>query len=401
MSSSQIPSQFPELGLPAHLMEAVTRLGFTVPTEIQAQAIPLALEGRDIVGIAQTGTGKTLAFALPVLANLVDGEIALILVPTRELAQQCEESFAKLNTTTAVLIGGADMNRQVAQLRRHPEVIVATPGRLLDHIQQGNLWLRNVGIVVLDEADRMLDLGFSEPIKRILQMTFSDRQTLLFSATMPKGTAEIADTYMRHPVRIDCAPSGRVAEKVEHELAVVAHVDKDDVLEELLEAHEGSVLVFTRTRHGARKLADRVRENGHTAAEIHSDRSQLQRNMALQGFKNGRYRVLVATDVASRGIDVQDIALVVNYDIPENPEDYVHRIGRTARAGASGRAVTLVLPEQHRDVRDIEQLIGMEIPTSNVSRLEMRRAAPKSFKGKTFKKGKNFKKPFVAKRHAS
>lgn len=364
---------FGALNLPPAILAKLDRAGFVTPTPIQAQAIPPALKGVDLVGIAQTGTGKTLAFGLPIVSRLKPGQVALIIAPTRELADQIEEVFYLLGLSTARLIGGESMGKQVAQLRRKPAVIVATPGRLEDHMARGTVSLSGVAIVVLDEADRMLDMGFAPAIRRILAHTPKQRQTMLFSATMPKEIADLAATYLVEPVRIDVAPQGTVAAGVDQELLMVAKDDKNETLREILHEHRGTVLVFARTRHGARKIARTVRGFGHSAAELHADRTLAQRRAALHGFKTGEHRVLVATDIAARGIDVKDIALVVNYDVPEKPEDYVHRIGRTGRAGAKGRAIMLATPEQHKDVRDIEKLLRTELPLSPQSRLKMER----------------------------
>ncbi len=328
------------------------------------QAIPVAVKGRDLVGIAQTGTGKTLAFGLPIVEQIGPQQIALVLAPTRELALQIQETFQKLNTKTALLIGGESFNRQVSQLRGRPSVIVATPGRLEDHLSQRTLELKRVSIVVLDEADRMLDMGFAPAIRRILDRTPKERQTMLFSATMPSEITQLAAQYLRNPARIEVARPGSTAENVEQEVVVLPHAEKSAMLSDLLKEHPGSVLVFARTRHGARKLAKAVRDFGHSAAELHSDRTLEQRRAALNGFKKGTFRVLVATDIAARGIDVKEIGLVVNFDIPEKAEDYIHRIGRTGRAGASGKAITLVTPEQHKDVRDIEKLLKTSLTVS-------------------------------------
>ncbi len=369
-------SGFNALEIPPSILQKINRLGFTVPTPIQQQAIPVGLQRRDVIGIAQTGTGKTLAFGVPMIANLKHIQIGLVLAPTRELALQIDETMRKLGCKTAVLIGGAPMGRQISMLRTRPTIIVATPGRLLDHIQQGTVNLQTVGVVVLDEADRMLDMGFAPAIRKILDTTPVSRQTMLFSATMPKEIADIAQRYQREPVRIEVARAGTGADNVEQELYVVGKEDKSALLGTLLKSHQGTVLVFTRTRHGAKKLARTVRIAGHSAAELHSDRTLSQRTAALSGFKSGEFRVLVATDIAARGIDVKEISLVVNYDIPENPEDYVHRIGRTGRAGASGHAITFVMPDQHRDVRDIERLMKVELQVSKNSHMQLTRSAP-------------------------
>ncbi|MCW5936998.1 MAG: DEAD/DEAH box helicase [Fimbriimonadaceae bacterium] len=358
MPEPQNMGGFAALGLAPGLLTKLSRQGITTPTPIQAAAIPLVLEGRDVVGLAQTGTGKTFAFGLPLAMRSQKGCFALVLAPTRELAEQIEANLRKLDIRTAVLVGGASMNRQVSALRGRPEIVVATPGRLLDHVEQRTIDLRRVHAVVLDEADRMLDMGFAPTIKRILGMTPRERQTMLFSATMPRAIAELAAEFLINPARVEVAPAGTAAELVSQKLLMVLHPEKQAALGKILDDHTGTVLVFARTRHGARKLAKVVRGFGHSAAEIHSDRTPPQRRAALEGFKSGEHRILVATDIAARGIDVHEIGLVVNYDLPDNPEDYIHRIGRTGRAGATGKAITLATPEQKGGVRDIERLLG-------------------------------------------
>ncbi len=359
-------NDFACLKLSEDILRQLDKLGFTTPTPIQNEAIPHALEGQDVIGIAQTGTGKTFAFGLPMIQKLLGTEdLGLIMAPTRELALQIEEEFKKigapLGIRTAVLIGGAPMNRQVSDLRRRPNVIIATPGRLKDHLWQRTTNLRRLTMVVLDEADRMLDMGFAPAVKQILDQAPEKRQTMLFSATMAKEVLELASQYLTEPVRVEIAPQGTASELVEQQLHVVEHENKNDLLSSVLYESEGTVLVFARTRHGARKVARNVRSLGITAAELHSDRTLAQRKTALAGFKSGEFRVLVATDIAARGIDVKEIGLVINYDLPDCLEDYVHRIGRTGRAGSFGRAVTFALPNQHRDVRQIERIIGKEL----------------------------------------
>lgn len=373
MSETTLSNGFADLGLPSHVLERVARLGFTTPTPIQAQAIPVALTGRDLVGVAETGTGKTMAFGLPIASILSRHENALVLAPTRELALQIEESLCKIGLKCAVLIGGASMSVQVHRLRSRPQIVVATPGRLIDHLEQRTISLDHVSVVVLDEADRMLDMGFAPAVERILSSVPKIRQTMLFSATMPAGVETIANRHMVDPEHIAVSRPGTAARNVEQELYVVEHADKPGLLKELLQSHDGPTLVFARTRHGARKLAASVRAFGHSAAEIHADRTLAQRRAALDGFKSGQYRVLVATDIAARGIDVKDIALVVNYDVPDNPEDYIHRIGRTGRAGADGKAVTFALPEQHADVRGIEKVMDARLPLAKNSKLSLNR----------------------------
>ena len=357
------------LGIAPNLIAMLDKMKFTVPTPIQNQAIPIAIEGKDVMGIAQTGTGKTLAFAVPMIQRLnTGGGRGLIIVPTRELALQVDEVFQKFRSAmsggTAVLIGGASMHNQLQALRRNPRVIIATPGRLIDHLQQRTVRLDDVKILVLDEADRMLDMGFAPQIAKILVTVPKDRQTMLFSATMPPEITRIASSYMKLPVSVEVARSGTAAEKVVQELYIVQKENKRVLLEKILYQYHGSVLLFSRTKYNAGKIARYLRDIGHSAAEIHSDRSLSQRKEALEGFKNGKYRILVATDIAARGIDVKGIELVINYDIPDDPGNYVHRIGRTGRAGREGRAITFAMPDQRMDVKNIEKLMRTVLPVS-------------------------------------
>ena len=362
-----VATEFVALGVSEDLAARLGSMQIMTPTPIQEMAIPVALKKRDMVGIAQTGTGKTLAFGLPMLMTLKGTDQALVLAPTRELAMQIEETFRKLGVRTALLIGGAPMNRQIQQLRSNPRVIVATPGRMQDHMNQRLVDLRYIQCVVLDEADRMLDMGFITAIREILAKTPKTRQTLLFSATFPRIVEDIAEDFMVDPERVQIRQERMTASTVTQELIVLEKEAKPDMLTQLLYANKGTILVFSRTRHGARKIAQSINRQGHTAAEIHSDRTLAQRIAALNGFKSGQYRILVATDIAARGIDVKDISLVINYDIPECADDYVHRIGRTGRAGKTGHAITMAAPDQHRDVRDIEKLISMKFENSTHS----------------------------------
>ncbi|MBF0484851.1 MAG: DEAD/DEAH box helicase [Candidatus Omnitrophica bacterium] len=352
------------------LVEKIDKLGFKIPTPIQRKAIPIGIEGKDIIGIAQTGTGKTLAFCIPMLQRLAQKKgKGLVLVPTRELAGQVNEVFIKfapaLNMKTCVLIGGAPMGPQMANLRRNPRVIIATPGRLLDHMMQKRVRLDDACVVVLDEADRMLDMGFAPQIEQVLKTVPKDRQTMLFSATMPSKIIAMVQTHMHLPVRTEIVPSGTAAENISQEMFVVKRDLKDRLLLKILEQYSGAVLLFTRTKMGAGKVRQFLKKSNHSAAEIHSDRSLRQRTEALDGFKSGRYRILVATDIAARGIDVKGIELVINYDLPEDPENYVHRIGRTGRAGQEGHAISIATPEQGSDVRNIEKLIKTSISLSD------------------------------------
>ncbi|MCX6781376.1 MAG: DEAD/DEAH box helicase [Candidatus Magasanikbacteria bacterium] len=369
-------ASFNGLGIAPALMQILDRAKFTVPTPIQIQAIPIAVTGKDIVGIAQTGTGKTLAFTIPILQRLqqVRGR-ALIVAPTRELAVQIEETIQQIGRTmnirSVVLMGGSSMHMQIQKLRQNPRVIVATPGRLLDHMQQRTISIKDVEIIVLDEADRMFDMGFMPAINKIFAALPPQRQTMLFSATMPPDIMKLAAKYMELPVRVEVVQQGTTADRVVQELVFVRKDDKHKLLEKILGEITGSVLVFSRTKHGANRMTRMLRDAGFPAAEIHSDRSLSQRREALEGFKRGKYRVLVATDIAARGIDVKGIELVLNFDLPDSSEDYVHRIGRTGRAGQKGRAISFATPDQKQDVRSIERLIRMPLPITHVPELSV------------------------------
>jgi len=364
----QTPSlSFYHLGLAPNMLTVLESMKFVSPTPIQHKAIPLALEGKDLVGIAQTGTGKTLAFGIPIAQGLAATKgSALVLVPTRELALQVDgvlkTIFRPFGLTSCVLIGGAPIFSQKKELRKNPHVVVATPGRLIDHLEQRTANLRDITILVLDEADRMFDMGFAPQVERILRVLPRKRQTMLFSATMPLDIVNLASRHMRLPVQIEIAPSGTTVEAVTQELFIVREELKKTVLRMLLAKYRGAILLFARTKHGARKIAHTLREMGEKAAEIHSNLSMAQRKQAIEGFKGGRYRILVATDIASRGIDVHGIELVINYDLPDDIENYVHRIGRTARAGQTGHAITLATPDQGAEVARIERLIRKPLP---------------------------------------
>lgn len=359
-------SNFYGLGLAPRLLQILDKNKFTTPTPIQGKTIPLAIEGKDLIGIAQTGTGKTLAFGLPMIQNIARKKTrGLVLVPTRELAAQVDEVLMQfgrpLGLKTAVVIGGASMNLQTRALRNNPHVIIATPGRLIDHLSHNNRLLNGVGILTLDEADRMLDMGFAPQIEKILMKTPKSRQTMLFSATMPQAIVAIANRHMHLPLRVEIAQPGTTVKEIDQEVVFLPADGKTPMLKTLLGKYGGSILVFSRTKWGAKKLAVAIRRMNYTAAEIHSNRTLAQRKSAITGFKNGRYRILVATDIAARGIDVNNIELVINYDLPGTPDDYVHRIGRTARAGKKGKAISFATPDQHRDIRDIEKLIRTQL----------------------------------------
>lgn len=366
-------SSFYDLGIAPNILEVLHKLRFTVPTPVQEKCIPLALDGKDLIGIAQTGTGKTLAFGVPMIQAALRGKHELVVVPTRELALQASDVIRRVGTPlgirTAVLIGGEPIGRQIQALRGNPHIVIGTPGRIIDHLEQKTISLKQVGVLVLDEADRMLDMGFAPQLKRILSVLPHERQTMLFSATLPTNILRITQDYLKLPTRVEIAPPGTTAEKVTQELFFIEKHDKPRLLEKILGEYRGSVLVFSRTKHGAKRIAAGIRSFGYTSAELHSNRSLGQRKEALEGFRNGTYRVLVATDIAARGIDVQGIELVLNYDLPQSSEDYVHRIGRTARAGGAGHAISFATPDQKSDVRDIEHLIRYVLPLSKIPEL--------------------------------
>ena len=367
------PSGFYGLGIAPNILTVLDKLGLTTPTPIQERSIPQAIDGKDLIGIAQTGTGKTLAFGIPMIQAALGGKQGLVVLPTRELAFQVYEVLQKiggyLHLRAATVIGGESIRRQISALQRNPQIVIGTPGRIIDHIEQKTIQLRSVAVLVLDEADRMLDMGFAPQLKRILQAVPRERQTMLFCATMPQDIMAIARSHMKFPTRVEIAPPGTLAAAVTHELFFLERGDKPRLLEKILEEYRGAVLVFSRTKHGARKITVGIRALGHTSAELHSNRSPGQRKDALEGFRNGKYRILVATDIAARGIDVKGIELVVNYDLPQGPEDYVHRIGRTGRMGGVGHAISFATPDQKNDVRGIERAIRSTLPLSNLPEL--------------------------------
>ena len=366
---------FSELGLSGPIVNAITRVGFEHPTPIQAAVIAIALEGRDVIGLAQTGSGKTAAFVLPIAEKLTHGKgvRALILAPTREIALQTKAFLdlfgADHQLSTACLIGGVKMSPQIKALRATPDVIVATPGRLLDHVRQRNVKLDAIEKLVLDEADHMLDLGFLPQVRDILRKLPKERQTMMFSATMPDSIEMIAKEFMRDPVRIDITPVG-AAEGIHHRLYRVKAEDKRKALVELLLEELGSTLVFTRRKIDADWLFHVLERQGHPVTRIHSDLSQGRRVEALRGFREGEHRILVATDIAGRGIDIPGITHVINFDIPENTDDYVHRAGRTARGRAEGIVSTIATWQDGAMVRDIETALGEKIPRCTVAGVE-------------------------------
>ena len=360
---------FPDLVTSPALLKNLAAGKFLTPTPIQAEAIPPAQQGRDLIATAQTGTGKTLAFALPILERLgpspARGPQALVLSPTRELALQIHETFAMLSHGTsirsAVVVGGMNENAQLRGLRHGAQVIIATPGRLCDFLDRKLVSLDAIRIVVLDEADRMLDMGFLPAVESILRRTAPGRQTLFFSATLENSVKRLVDKHLKDPVRISIGAVNKPAEQIDTHVYEVEQDVKLSLLHHLLDTGEGSVLVFARTKRGADRLSKRLAAKGVKATAIHGDRTQNQRNSALRGFQSGQYRVLVATDVAARGIHVDNIAHVVNYDLPQQPEDFVHRIGRTGRAGARGTASTFRTRGERKDVQHIERTLKIRL----------------------------------------
>jgi ATP-dependent RNA helicase RhlE len=371
-------TQFSDFGLATPILEALAGEGYAAPTPIQAQAIPHVLAGRDLQGIAQTGTGKTAAFALPILHRLNatrrnlerKGCRALVLSPTRELASQIADSFRtygrRLGLSTTVVFGGVPIRGQMRALERGVDILVATPGRLIDHLEQGSLRLDKVEILVLDEADHMLDMGFIQPIRRIVRTLPVVRQNLFFSATMPKEIETLAAELLRNPMKVSVAPAATTAELVDQRVILVETAQKREVLARIL-ADPGfaRTLVFTRTKHGADRVVRHLETAGIDSVAIHGNKSQGQRERALASFRAGTTRVLVATDIAARGIDVDDVTHVINFDLPNVPESYVHRIGRTARAGAAGIAISFCDGEERAYLRDIERLIRRQLPVTD------------------------------------
>ncbi|MCB1225570.1 MAG: DEAD/DEAH box helicase [Verrucomicrobiales bacterium] len=386
---------FDSMALSEPIQRALKERNYSTPSPIQEKTIPLVLKGFDVMGCAQTGTGKTAAFALPILEHLSQNRVpsqrcaprVLVLAPTRELASQIQDSFQGygryVKLRSMVIFGGVGQGPQVQGLKGGPDVVVATPGRLLDLLEQRHLTLKQLEVFVLDEADRMLDMGFVHDVKKIIAQLPSRRQSLFFSATMPPAIQELAATILKNPKRVEVTPPATTVEKIDQTLCHVAGQQKRQLLEHLLRDHrEGLALVFSATKHGANRLAEQLSKQGLTAEAIHGNKSQGARERALGNFRTGRTRILVATDIAARGIDVKGIDLVINYDLPKEPESYVHRIGRTARAGAEGRAVSFCDENSHALLRQIERTIRLRIPVCSTHPFhveptqEMRAAKP-------------------------
>jgi ATP-dependent RNA helicase RhlE len=372
--AATIDVTFADLGLTAPMLKALADAGYSRPTPIQAQAVPLALKGRDIIGLAMTGTGKTAAFVIPIIERLLGGPKrtrALILTPTRELCVQVEESFRKYGKHSGLgvipVYGGVGYDPQVKALRAGVDVVVATPGRLLDHLEKQNVVLDEIEVLVLDEADRMLDMGFAPQINRIVAQLHAYRQTLLFSATMPPEVEALARKYLRKPVVVQVGRRSGAATTVKHFVYPCPKDKKTSLLVELLKKESlDSVLVFTRTKHGADRVVKAIEKAGINAGAMHADKTQGQRTKALEDFKKGKLRVLVATDIAQRGLDISGISHVINFDVPQQAEDYVHRIGRTGRAASTGDAYTFMCADEIAMVRSIERVIGQAIPRISV-----------------------------------
>ncbi|MCH2167691.1 MAG: DEAD/DEAH box helicase [Oceanicola sp.] len=374
-------NDFSALGLAPALLSALDARKLTDPTPIQQKAIPLVLEGHDVMGLAQTGTGKTLAFGLPLLDQLIHAEerprprlpSALILAPTRELVNQIAESLRDMTGSTnlriVTVVGGASINRQVNALARPTDVLVATPGRLIDLLDRRALELSQVRFLVLDEADQMLDMGFIHSLRKIAPLLATPRQTMLFSATMPKLMEELSQAYLNNPMRVQVAPPGKAADKITQSIHFVEKAGKPRKLREILDRDPGALtLVFSRTKHGAERLMKGLVADGYNADSIHGNKSQGKRDRAITAFRDGKINVLVATDVAARGIDIPGVAYVVNFDLPDVPDNYVHRIGRTARAGREGEAIAFCSEEEVDLLKQIEKLMKMEIPTASGDR---------------------------------
>lgn len=385
---------FDMLGLAPRLVSRLEELGITEPTPIQKQAIPHAMNGRDVLGLAQTGTGKTAAFGLPLLhvISKLQGKPApktargLVLAPTRELAKQIADSLQAFSAgghlRVGLVVGGVSINAQIKRMERGTDLLIATPGRLLDLIDRKAVFLNETQFLVLDEADQMLDLGFIHSLRKIAPLLAPERQTMLFSATMPKQMAELADTYLTNPMRVAVNPPGKAADKIDQSVHFVAKAAKTELLIDLMRKHnEDRALVFVRTKHGADRLARHLEKAGFATAAIHGNRSQGQRDRAIAGFKDGAIKVLVATDVAARGIDIPGVRHVYNYDLPNVPDNYVHRIGRTARAGADGWAVAFCAADEMDALRDIQKTMKANIPVAGGTPWEDIAPPPRGNKG--------------------
>lgn len=396
---------FNSLGVPADMVTRLTEAGLTVPTPIQTRAIPAAMDGRDVLGLAQTGTGKTVAFGVPMLLALdaASGRPApktaraLILAPTRELAKQIMAALEPLRgprkRSVVLVVGGMSVNAQAGRLARGADLVVATPGRLMDLMERRAVDLSQTQQLVLDEADQMLDLGFIHALRRIAKALPQDRRTMLFSATMPKQMETLAASFLRDPLRVEVTPPGKTVDRITQSVHFVTKEEKITRLIDLLDTHRDErAIVFGRTKHGSEKLAKKLAAEGFAVASIHGNKTQGQRDRAIKGFKAGEVRVLVATDVAARGIDIPDVKHVYNFDLPNVPETYVHRIGRTARAGADGAAIAFCTPEEMGELRDIQKVTGLTIPVGHGQPWE-RLDPPRKGRGRPASDGKPARRP--------
>jgi ATP-dependent RNA helicase RhlE len=381
---------FDMLGLMPRLVKKLAEQGITDPTPIQAQAIPHAMNGRDVMGLAQTGTGKTAAFGLPMIDALMRAGVkpeaktvrGLILAPTRELAKQISDNLRDYTTGShlkvALVVGGAGISAQIKRLEKGVDLLVATPGRLIDLLDRRALRLSETQYLVLDEADQMLDMGFIHALRKIAPLLADERQTMLFSATMPKQMNELAATYLKNPVRVEVSPPGKAADKIEQSLHYIAKSEKSRLLIELLDKHRDErAIVFGRTKHGCEKLYKLLEKAGYSAISIHGNKSQGQRERAIVAFREGKVKVLVATDVAARGLDIPDVKHIYNFDLPNVPENYIHRIGRTARAGAEGMAIAFCAPDEMGELRAIQKVMKIDIPVASGRVWEHEEAKPK------------------------
>lgn len=388
-------TNFHSFELPKQLLDSLDRLKFLQPTPIQEKTIPLALVGKDILGSAQTGTGKTAAFGIPLIAKLLTSDIgsAVVITPTRELAVQVMKSLEdilgkKSSIKTCLLIGGESMHKQLYQLKRNPRLFVGTPGRMNDHLDRGTLNLKNVNTLVLDEMDRMLDMGFSVQIDSIVKHIPNNRQTLLFSATIPGNIIKLANSYMNKPERVAVGQVSSPGDNIKHDIIRISEQEKHTRLVDELNSRDGSVIIFMKTKYGTEKMAKKLSFEGHSAIAIHGDLQHRKRERVIKAFRNKKYRILVATDVAARGLDIPHIEHVINHDLPQCPEDYLHRIGRTARAGAEGEAICFISKQDESKWDAINRLMN---PNAKISNKE---SASKSFKGKGKSKNNKFKNKF-------
>jgi ATP-dependent RNA helicase DeaD len=376
MTNIEPTKLFGDWGLPPQLAASLVRMNYTTPTPIQSQAIPLAMQGRDILGTAQTGTGKTAAFGIPLVARLLGSPrgSALVLTPTRELAAQVIDIIQQLlgphsPIQAALIIGGDSMPKQIAQLRGRPRIIVGTPGRINDHLERGTLMLHETQFLVLDESDRMLDMGFGAQIEKIARFLPQSRQTLMFSATLPNEIIKMSAKYLNNPERIAVGSTNQPLLRIQQEVLHVSEGGKYEELLKQLNQREGSIILFVKTKRGADRMADRLNKQKLMADALHGDLHQRQRDRIIQGFRDKKYRILVATDIACRGLDIPHIEHVINYDLPQCPEDYIHRIGRTARAGAEGAAICLITPQDGEKWRDIHKLLHPGEPMPPMPRM--------------------------------